>query len=435
MNPKKLLTATVVIMLISLIFPSINTVGATETEDSYLIEDVPYVSQFPGHCFWACLEMIYRFYGFTDLNQTELSVLQGQSYNLVYQPSTECIGHSPLNKPLYKYRVLYTAFSNQGNEDIEFLADLLGFEVKNYNARNDGLTPIRSWNDYWTKVKQEISNNTPLITVVDMYVWPPQVELLNISLLTSIFIRGGHSVLIVGYNETNNTVCVHDPNPGDAGHSEKVTYYWVSLDVFKRAVRRAYWSVTAASNYDLYVPKKVSEPRSIDDIFRLCHERNIEKMKGNKSAYDADFIAPNFDTFGIDAWKQLKDDYEHDFLSLLPFYRISNKLFGIPLGRAIFSFNNEVTVAKEVVAYLQKAANILENESLQNICMYEFDLFYNKSIKLEELTNLTRTLDEKIYERFLLKAYQESSLVIQDICSKIDEIISIEEQIIAGPSD
>jgi len=59
---------------------------------------------------------------------------------------------------------------------------------------------------------------------------------------------------------------------------------------------------------------------------------------------------------------------------------------------------------------------------------------YNKSVKFEELTVLATELKYAVQNNTLFKAYFESVPIIQDICTKIDEIIDIEEQIIAGPS-
>lgn len=429
-----------VIFLVGIMIAGSLPVNATKLEsqstselEEHLIEDVPYVSQLSGHCFFACMEMIYSYYGITDINQTEINVLQGMSYNLVYQPSKQSLTKRPIVKPPYKYSFLSTMASNQGNDDIKFLANLLGFEVENFNTRQIGKSLKTSWNEYWVRAKEEINNGTPIITCVDFFVWPPFIESSSIPAIAGLTERGCHSIILVGYNESNKTVCVQDPYPGEEEQPEKGTYRWVPLNIFKRAVRRSYWDAEF-SNYDMYIIKKVSEPPySSDEIFSLCHERNIEKLKGNISAYDADFIAPNFKTFGIEAWKELKNDYETYFLKLLPVYRILNKINGMPIDYSTVAYDFEVDCLIETADYLSLKADLLENQSLIEICEFESELFYNESQKMEELTNLTKDLKEAVNKKLLIKAIYESQPIIDEICDKIDEIISIKEQILAGP--
>ena len=432
-----LIPAIIFLLLLSAIAPS----GSFELEsiqndfgkDSHIIENVSYVSQLSGHCFFACMEMIYDYYGIDNLDQTEINVLQGMSYNLVYQPSKQSLTKIPIVKPPYKYSFLSTMASNQGNDDIKFLANLLGLEVQNLNTGDLGKSNRDSWNDYWKIVKEEINNETPIITCVDFFVWPPFMEVSSIPAIAGLVERGGHSILIVGYNESNSTICVHDPYPGEEKQPEKGTYRWVPLKIFKRALRRSYWDIEN-SDYDMYIIKKVSEPaHSNDEIFRLCHERNIEKLKGNISAYDSDFISPNFKTFGIEAWRELKNDYEKYFLAFLPFYRVLNKINGMPIDYSIVAYDFEVDCLIETSNYLSLKAELLENQSLKDMCTFESELFYNESIKMEELTNLTKNLKEAVNKKILIKAIYESEPIIEEICNIIDEIISIKEQIIAGP--
>jgi hypothetical protein len=429
----------IIIMLVSTIFTTSilgnsknnTTLAKSDLPESHLIEGVPYVSQLPAHCFFACMEMVYRYYGIQGINQTEINSLHGVSYNLAYKPSISSVTNRPILKPPYKYSFLSTMASNQGNEDIEFLAGLLGFEVESFYSGHEGLAPRKSWDEYWERLKEEINNDIPLITCVDFIVWRPFTEINDIPNIAALVERGCHSILIVGYNESNQTICFHDSYAGQLNQPEKGTYRWLPLRVFKRAVRRSYWDVEW-SNYGFYIIRQVGEPISRDEIFAKCHERNIEKMKGNASAYDEDFIRPNYNIFGIEAWKALRDDYQQYFIRFLPFYRFTNKLNGMPLDYAILAYDFEVFCLNELVDYLTHKVNFLENQSLKDICTFESQLFYNESLKMEKLRNLTIELKEAMNKRFLFRAIQESKPIVDEICMTIDEIIAIQEQIIEG---
>ena len=223
--------------------------------------------------------------------------------------------------------------------------------------------------------------------------------------------------MVVGYNESNQTVCVHDPYPGQKNAPKRGTYYWVPLSLFKRAVRRSHWDVVF-SNYDMYIFNKVKDPLSKDAIFEKCHERNIEKIKGNKTAYDEEFYRNNFEKFGIDAWKQIKNDFEKYFIRFLPIYRLLNGFTWMPFDM-ISAYSFEATSIKEVADYLNETSKSLENETLKDICKYDAEMFYNETIKLEELTSLTIDLKDAVENNTIFKAYFKSIQIIDDICNKI----------------
>jgi len=409
-----------------------NLVNDADIPASHLIENVQYVSQLPGHCFFACLEMIYKYYGIENISQSELSALQGQAYSLLYQPSLKAKTHRPFIKPSYKYYYQPSIFSNQGNEDIRFVADLLGFEVENHHPDKYN-SHIENWNNYWSKLKETISNNTPLITCIDLFVWPLYLEPNKIPKIKGLIQRDSHSILVVGYNESNQTVCVHDPYSGQLNESEKGTYYWTSLSLFKRGVRRAHWDIVFSS-YDMYIFKKVNSTLSKEEIFEECHDRNIEKMKGNKTAYDKEFYRDNFEKFGIEVWQQMKKDFDSYFIQFLPIYRILNRFTWMPFD--MINVNSyEAGLKSEVAELLNKTAYVLENQSLKDIYIYESKLFFNESKKLDELASLTKDLKNAVEQIRFFKSYFESRIIVDNICDKIDEIISIEEAIIAGPSE
>jgi len=400
--------------------------------EKYLLEDVVYVSQLEAHCYFACLEMIFNYYGI-DTDQTELTALHGQAYNLNYQAKLKAIVTPPFVKPSYKFYFWVSIFGNQGFDDSDFVCSLFGLKYDNYRPKTGNRNHIASWDSYWTKLKGHISNNTPIVTCVDCLAWPLYLELHNIPSIYSLFERSSHSVLVVGYNENNRTVCVHDPHAGECGQEGKGTFLWVPVNIFRRAVRRSNFEVIFVNYYMDIITKTTNEPLSKDERFRLSHERNIEKIKGNNLAYDADWVTNNFKKLGINVWHQLKIDFKKSFLVLYPFYRFLNRFSNIPFDM-ILAYELEAKLRHEIAEYLNNSSKLLGNEELKNISKHDSELFYNESLKIQDLTNLTIELKDAVENNSIIKGFLMSKEIIDRICQKIDEIIEIEDKIIAGPT-
>jgi hypothetical protein len=279
------------------------------------------------------------------------------------------------------------------------------------------------------------------MVAIDPLAWPIFQEYLGIN-KTPLFGRGGHAIVVVGFNEENSTICCLDPMAGSPKWyvPNRSGYQWIDLKVFRKAVSRSFWDLKQNS-YFLFAITNLSEEPDFDYAFRMAHNRNIEKLKGNVSAYDSAFMAPQFKEFGINAIKTLKAEYESPrFYLLYPFFKIMAKLTGpsnnsMPFGYDSGWHKHEGAVQREISKFLLKIKSELNNESLKAICDYEAPLIKNQSLKFYELSNTTFKLQELFYGKFIIKAFSEAKVIIQDIVEILDEIIAIQEQIIAGPPE
>ena len=88
--------------------------------------------------------------------------------------------------------------------------------IKGSNAISD-----ENWENYWSNVKGHIAEDAPILTSVDPFSIPYYREKLNI---TNTETHGGHAIIVIGYNESNQTVCYNDPGPGIWDEEENGSY-------------------------------------------------------------------------------------------------------------------------------------------------------------------------------------------------------------------
>lgn len=433
---KKLVILSVVSLFVlpSISVNSLGKLGNLSFEDNsslgeHVIEDVPYFEQITDfYCAYASYEMVFKYHG---INVSQIKILHdaGGGYSLAYDPALKRIIKTQIY-PSYKFYFQDSHVVGQGTDNLVFFASLYGCNLEN-NIPREKPNHVKSWINFWVKLKNCIDKDLPVFCGVDSNAWPLTMKLYDIP-VTPLFFKGGHSIVIVGYNEKNRTVCFNDPAAGLFNVSEQGTYGWVPIKDFRKAVRRVSWDLWNYSGYESVVIEKISDPLSADEMFKLAHERNIERMKGNISAYDRDFIARNFNTFGINGLKQLKQDFKNIFWMRIPFYRFSNKISWVPFDM-IGCYDTVSAIKHDVSGYLNETAKNLENETLIKNCNHDSKLMENESIKFKELSNLTTNLKQVLLNNNIFKSLKESKPIIEDICNKIDEIILIEEAIIAGP--
>ena len=98
------------------------------------------------------------------------------------------------------------------------------------------------------------------------------------------------------------------------------------------------------------------------------------------------------------------------------------------------SLRLESDVQKCMSNFLIEIKDELTNESLKAICDFESALFDNASGKFLQLSNNTKSLQEVFSYKSTIKAFIEAREKIGKVTNTLDEIISIQEQIIAGSS-
>lgn len=230
--------------------------STVEIPDSHIIENVPYVSMGDSwYCYYATATMIFQYYG---INASFFDVLfnSGVGYFAGYQITWPCI-----------------IFPDVGIcpdiKDRQFLTDIYGLNFSFWYCLDKSVSDENKWQMYWTNVKENISQNIPVITHVmleDLPYIPGE--------------SGGHWILLVGFNETNNTVCVHDPYATVVNKSISGTYIYIPIDILKESTK----SVDDRFYFEIF-EKTSHTPLSKKEAFALAHSRNIQQMKGYVKVY------------------------------------------------------------------------------------------------------------------------------------------------------
>jgi hypothetical protein len=424
------------IMVLLLCFSSCSTVFSVsvtknsneiDNNESYLIKNVPYVGQKKLHyCEIAAVEMVLKYYGI-NLSQIGILYVSGGGYSDAYNPRLIPSVTPPIIKFPHKIR-LWTAETAGGTDDYKFLAQLYGLQFK-YIYPERVTNHEECWDHYWETVKSYIKQDVPVLTGVDPTAWPLYIEAVNLSFIPPKIFGGSHIVVVVGYNETNGTVCVNDPSTELFNMTERGIYYWIGLDIFRNAVRRMKWEVKECRYQLLIFENTSNEPLPEDVIAQLVHERNINRLKGTESAYDQDFINNTFQEYGIGALNSFKNDLETKFIQRIPLHKFFIKInlmyaFRDPVKKLIKKFNIESVDTLYISQYLR------ENKDLNP--SYELDAIWleKESQYWEQLHLLSMELYNIVNYNTTLKAMQYSKPVINKMVSLLDDIISIKKIII-----
>lgn len=432
--------------VISSICIKANTIIDTSNLDTYdipqshLIEGVPYIGQETNfYCGYATATMILKYLG---INATldEVVYNSGVGYSLMYPSFKD-------NRLPFSGWIL-----SQERVTCEFLSDLYGTSFYSWeNPENSNFEEI--WEEYWVLIKENISKNLPVgVVVEESTLFTQNLGFKILSQLTDTFqIVASHFLLLIGYNETNNTVCFNDPVYDVLNIPQLGKYRWVSLDKFKTSSKKVLNIL-----YVKIFEDNDEDPLSKQDAFNHSHKRNIEKLKGNFSVYFDEFSGirkeDNY-SLGINATKELKKEFEkglNNRIKTAYYYKFNNRL-GIfyYIMDYLYSkhpeliklhheeiilepnavYRNIATEKKYAANYLREIKNNLTCERLIKICDHEATLFEY------EAENWTKIADN--YSEFRKKGifmFLPRALNLLDIMEDIfDDIISIEEAILDGP--
>ena len=334
----------------------------------------------------------------------------------------------------------------------EFLSDLYGVTFSFWKApKNSNFNDI--WEEYCLLIKQNISEGLPVAAVVEESTLV--IDNLGLKFLSEIsknLPKGfGHFILLLGYNETNQTVCYNDPAYGIINKPELGTYRWVNLTTFKTSSSKV--------SYQLYVKifsKNSEEPLSKQEAFNLSHKRNIEKLKGNFSVYFDEYSGiyekDNY-SLGINALERLKGDLKDGIINQIKsayiyklnnnfgfFYRFMDriykhtyKIFPYNINKIILDSNDvfeNIAIEKNYTAnYLKEIQNNLTDENLINLCKYESSLFKYESENWSKIENYYNEFRKK----GVFMPLPQALTLLNNIAEAIENIILIEEAIIRGP--
>jgi len=407
-----------------------NSIGEGNS-NSYVIKGVPYVGQEQLiYCEYASVETVLRYYGI-NATQTEILYFIGGAYSFGYKPKFTRTITTPLIRPPYKFRFWANEITG-GTDDYKLMANFFGLSF-DYIYPKTVVNHNRCWREYWKQVKNYVENDIPVITGLDPLAWSPYKELINLSLyvpkIFSYLLSATHIVVVVGFNETNKTVCVNDPGTGYFDKPERGTYRWVNLSEFREAVSRINWELKE-DRYEMLIFKKISDPLPENITYSFVHKRNIEKMKGVKSAYDQHFINKDFSKFGIDGLKALKNDFKSKFLFRIPAFKIFAKFY--PLT---YPFHDVLTEMRNRFYWTYFDKHSISQYLLNN--SHETSYHKRDAILLElesrcwnNLSIFAENLEEIILNNSFPKNLILSKPILTKMVDALDDIILIEELIV-----
>lgn len=259
--------------------------------DNYVIEGVPYVSQETNlFCGYAGFTMLLNYQADVNTTLDEVLYLAGIGYSLLYPIPSED-------------RLPMIATLLCQSED--YITSYFGYTTETWNADIHNLSLDVCWNEYWSKVKENISKNNPLITTVNPFRLSSLRNLVDFKIserLIDIIPPSGHAIVLVGYNESNQTICYMDPVAGYFGHPELGTYAWMNLKVFRKSLEDI--NKTIGFPFRITKIKKLgSLGLSKQERFEKAHKINIERLKGNNSAYIENDLKILSKIFGFSDYK------------------------------------------------------------------------------------------------------------------------------------
>ncbi len=408
-------------LMISFFLLSVN-INAVSINERHIIEDVPYVSQSRNdlYCNYACCAMLLQYYG---INASLKEVLHntGIGYSLSSRPRIFPTPSDDFPYPIgfpRHFRCWCGQETSLGEEDAEFLAHLYGLSCE-YIYPKIVVDEKKCWSEYWERVKNYVLNDIPVSTNVDFTLLPYYINLFNLSGKAYHF---SHNIVIVGFDEMKGVVYYHDPLCKAYTKEEDGKYAEISIDVFRKAVYSVHWCIWNGweEGYTTLVFKKSGEPMPKEKAFEIAHKRNIERMKGNASAYDKQSCRENFKFFGINALKMLKKDFSlQNFLARLPFLILLKKFY-IPL--IIQSYDFLIMEKENISLYLK-------NADLNPVCQHDAVLLDEELECWEEIKELLERLNKTININ-PLKTIILCIPILENIKENIDKIIEIEEEII-----
>lgn len=376
--------------------------------DTYLIDGVPYVSQETNfYCSYAAITMIFNYYK-RNTSLDEILYSSGIGYSLLYQRSYGLT---------FQHLFLGGYLLCQNINEQEFLASLFALSYEIWYPDLTSTSDSEYWQEYWPKIKNHISNDVPVITSVDPYSIPYLREKLN-----SDDFHGGHALVLVGFNESNNTVCYNDPAAGLWNDEENGTYVYLSQDIFRGAVQN-----TTGTKYviSVYLNNSGVLPIIKEQRFQKAHERNIQKMKGEIG------VRPNlrqlfFAHSGINALKTFKKDLRMGLFRRMLTVFVYGKL---PVDYTYISIEKQ-----NASQYLKNIKNSLDDPSLINICNYESSLLQKEANQWDELNQYFSEIYDIGQENRFLQTLLKSVPITLQTRTKVNELISLEKQIIRGPN-
>ncbi|MCX6666018.1 MAG: C39 family peptidase [Euryarchaeota archaeon] len=393
---------------------SSNTVDVINNSENHLIQGVPYVGQETNfYCAYATPTMLFKYYG---INTTlhEVVYYAGIGHTLLYVKSV-------LLSPQH---IFIPGISLQQLNDSIFLASLYGLSFNIWYPNQKIVSNDDTWQQYWSYVKENISQDIPVTTSADPYTIPHTREHYNPPDNTT---HGGHSILLIGFNETNGTICYNDPAPALWDDPINGTYVYISKDILRSAVENTTATKFVIGTYQNY---SGSSPLTLDERLEKAHERNIQKINGDKTVY-SELSLNLFSYLGIKGLKAFRRDLRIGITHRMTTVRIDTKLDSNTM--IISSIYDIISIEKNNASqYLFSIIDSLQDKNLQTLCAHDAMLLQRESDSWKQMSQFVLELYELGKTQGPFMTWILSFPITTKMKQALNEMISIENAIITG---
>jgi len=384
-------------------------------EETHVISGVPYIAQTEvNYCWYASLAMVLNTMGM-NTSLDELLFYVGAGYVHTYR-TDQRLPHPGM----------------WGRFD--FLRTLFGVTERYWIPQSQNLTNDELWEQYYAGVKENISRDIPVITMVDPFSLPSlRTQFKTNDLIWSLmFAPGHHVIVIVGFNETDQTVCYQDPNAGFYGDGSFGTYAWMSLSLFRQAHEQI-------DNYAVITYEQTGIPLSKQEAFDEAFRKNIENLTGGSHGYGG--------CYGINASVRMEVDFSpgvnqsQETSRLYKTYGGTGLIYTVDLvihwllSRLDPTYPNiyDIIVAGKQDPFEEIAA--AKNHTAQYLaqCVINQSLCRNQSVLLFNESDLWQKLSSS-YAVFMRKGMFLSTMralyVMRSMDARMQDIIHLEEALI-----
>jgi len=391
-------------------------------DDTHLIQNpmVPYVGQGnDSYCMYASTTMQIKYFGF-NITLPEILHDFGHGYLHLYSrllpPQRTPFGGSGISTSIFNLELLADGYNLTFSDNSLYRTDI----------------NITLWDEYYTRLKAFIIEDIPVQTHLNPYkltFWNNRFNFSNETI-------GGHAVVIVGYNDSNNTICYNDPSAAIYNESENGTYIWERNEVFKKAVE------SGGLIYRIWIFKKPSSfnmPTRIER-FQKFHEYNIKRLQGDLEyiyGFDIDFSQIPWYyrvilyfyyeilfVSGVNATETLKQSLEKGVINrvlTVYFYKTTEETFGLPTYLFFESVFQDVENVSNYLLEYQYLSPVFEHDGL--LLQKESMLWWNLSRSVKELGIIYS-------DNNLIKTLFLSNDILDEMLDIANEIIDIQHIII-----
>ena len=440
MKIKKFLVIAIAILFFINYIPVTSSIKSEKNyslEESYVINDFPYIGQETNfYCAYASYAMVFNYLADQNITLDEMLFLSGVGYSSFY--SNESLTRTPMIGTILC-------------QSPDYISKFFGYsDCMWYPKEINDISQL--WDRYWNYVKENITRNNPVITTINPFRISSFRNLVDFHIpdwLISIGPKSGHAIVIVGFNESNQSVCFNDPAMGYFGRPDLGKYAWMNLTLFEQSLIDVMAMPMANPFFIISFEDNESKCLSKEERFLKAFNLNIEKLKGNSSTFDPElfefvenYLGYSNYGIGINATKSylqnLGNGLNNQFITMQIYkkigkfgikYKLINRLVPRLLEKLDLpsSSGGKFTSNNFDIISIEKnyTANFLKENGLNK----QANLFYDESENWTKLANLFNIFMEK----GLLLSNKKSISAINDMYYALGNILSIQQKILENP--